>query len=36
LRWRHLHGEHLQDFTGILHWAADQHGGQAKGRLQHL
>ncbi|KAJ7312830.1 hypothetical protein DFH08DRAFT_717029, partial [Mycena albidolilacea] len=32
LRWRHLHGQSLEDFQGlILHWGADQHRGQAKG-----
>lgn len=31
LQWRHLHANHIREFTGILHWAADQHGGQAKG-----
>jgi hypothetical protein len=32
LRWRHLHAQSLDDYDGmILHWAVDQHGGQAKG-----
>ncbi|KAJ7127685.1 hypothetical protein C8R44DRAFT_616325 [Mycena epipterygia] len=32
LKWRHLHASTLDDFNGmILHWAADQHRGQAKG-----
>jgi len=31
LRWRHLHARNLDEFVGILHWAADQHGRQAKG-----
>jgi hypothetical protein len=32
LRWRHLHSTTLEDFDRcILHWSADQHGGQAKG-----
>lgn len=34
LQWRHLHSQHIHEFTGILHWAADQHGGQAKGDVQ--
>ncbi|KAJ7795857.1 hypothetical protein B0H14DRAFT_2391173 [Mycena olivaceomarginata] len=34
LRWRHLHGQSPEDFQGlILQWGADQHRGQAKGRL---
>jgi hypothetical protein len=36
LEWRHLHSESLDSgsYTGkILHWAGDQHGGQAKGEL---
>ncbi|KAF8192359.1 hypothetical protein K438DRAFT_1590458 [Mycena galopus ATCC 62051] len=37
LRWRHLHGSDLEDFDHmILHWAADQHRGQAKGLGLHL
>jgi hypothetical protein len=31
LQWRHLHANSVYNFTGILHWSADQHGGQAKG-----
>lgn len=31
LHWRHIHATDLNDNRGILHWAADQHGGQAKG-----
>jgi hypothetical protein len=31
LRWRHLHATAIDEYVGILHWAADQHGGQAKG-----
>lgn len=33
LRWRHLHADNPDEFIGILHWGADQHGGQAKGNL---
>ena len=33
LKWRHLHGKSLGDFTGILQWTGDQHGGQAKGGM---
>jgi hypothetical protein len=33
LLWRHLHANSVREFTGILHWSADQHGGQAKGRF---
>jgi hypothetical protein len=33
LCWRHLHADSPDEFLGILHWAADQHGGQAKGNL---
>jgi hypothetical protein len=37
IRWRHLHGHSLDDFDGlVLQWGADQHRGQAKGRLLHL
>ncbi|KAJ7657652.1 hypothetical protein DFH06DRAFT_1472990 [Mycena polygramma] len=37
LQWRHLHGESLDHFSGmVLHWAADQHRGQAKGLGLHL
>lgn len=33
LRWRPLHADNAGDvqFKGILQWAGDQHGGQAKG-----
>lgn len=32
LAWRHLHALSIDEHEGmILHWAADQHGGQAKG-----
>ncbi|TDL13991.1 hypothetical protein BD410DRAFT_684726, partial [Rickenella mellea] len=31
LLWRHIHGDGIDDFVGILHWTADQHRGQAKG-----
>ncbi|KAJ6617105.1 hypothetical protein B0H10DRAFT_1948621 [Mycena sp. CBHHK59/15] len=31
LQWRHIHGKDVKDYNGkILHWGADQHGGQAK------
>ena len=33
IQWRHLHAKDLNDNSGILHWAADQHGGQAKGEV---
>jgi hypothetical protein len=33
LQWRHLHAKSLNDFTGILQWTGDQHGGQAKGTM---
>ncbi|KAI0038238.1 hypothetical protein FA95DRAFT_1505941, partial [Auriscalpium vulgare] len=36
LLWRHVHSTSLHNPTGILHWAADQHGGQAKGLGLHL
>ncbi|KAI0052918.1 hypothetical protein FA95DRAFT_1451859, partial [Auriscalpium vulgare] len=36
LRWRHIHSASIHDRSGILHWAADQHGGQAKGLGLHL
>lgn len=35
LRWRHLHTNSLADLSGIVHWGADQHRGQAKGK-QHV
>ncbi|KAF7965062.1 hypothetical protein HWV62_696 [Athelia sp. TMB] len=31
LKWRHLHANSLTEYTGIVHWVGDQHGGQAKG-----
>ncbi|KAK7061173.1 hypothetical protein R3P38DRAFT_2757690 [Favolaschia claudopus] len=32
LKWRHLDATSIEQYTGmILHWAADQHRGQAKG-----
>lgn len=31
LKWRHLHANSPTDLAGILQWAGDQHGGQAKG-----
>ncbi|KZP08487.1 hypothetical protein FIBSPDRAFT_901216 [Athelia psychrophila] len=36
LQWRHLHSDSLEDHVGILQWAGDQHGGQAKGLGLHL
>ncbi|KZP03615.1 hypothetical protein FIBSPDRAFT_768689, partial [Athelia psychrophila] len=33
LQWRHLHSDSLEDHVGILQWAGDQHGGQAKAGL---
>lgn len=36
LRWRHIHANTLDEYTGILHWVADQHRGQAKGLGLHL
>ncbi|KAF8076821.1 hypothetical protein FPV67DRAFT_1715254 [Lyophyllum atratum] len=37
LRWRHIHGRDINDTEGmILHFAADQHRGQAKGLGLHL
>ncbi|KZP25255.1 hypothetical protein FIBSPDRAFT_909652 [Athelia psychrophila] len=36
LKWRHLHASSLDDHTGILQWAGDQHAGQAKGLGLHL
>ncbi|KAL4068924.1 hypothetical protein V8B97DRAFT_2024583 [Scleroderma yunnanense] len=30
LKWHHLHASHIDGFSGILQWTADQHGGQAK------
>ncbi|KAJ7210349.1 hypothetical protein GGX14DRAFT_363314, partial [Mycena pura] len=31
LRWRHIHATDVHQEVGILHFAMDQHGGQAKG-----
>lgn len=31
LQWRHLHSRSIDQPVGILHWAGDQHLGQAKG-----
>ena len=36
LKWRHLHARAPDELTGILQWAGDQHGGQAKGNMQFL
>ncbi|KZP19049.1 hypothetical protein FIBSPDRAFT_955798 [Athelia psychrophila] len=36
LKWRHLHSDSLEEHVGILQWAGDQHGGQAKGLGLHL
>ncbi|KAF7981503.1 hypothetical protein HWV62_33057 [Athelia sp. TMB] len=36
LKWRHLHANSLDEHVGILQWAGDQHGGQAKGLGLHL
>ncbi|KAJ7100549.1 hypothetical protein C8R43DRAFT_1141295 [Mycena crocata] len=38
LQWRHLHADSPMDAPAemILHWTADQHGGQAKGIGLHL
>ncbi|KAJ6627739.1 hypothetical protein B0H10DRAFT_1779179, partial [Mycena sp. CBHHK59/15] len=37
LQWRHIHGKDVKDYNSkILHWGADQHGGQAKGLGLHL
>ncbi|KDQ62455.1 hypothetical protein JAAARDRAFT_54405 [Jaapia argillacea MUCL 33604] len=36
LRWRHIHGSHANDLTGILFFTGDQHGGQGKGLGTHL
>lgn len=33
LLWRHIDVESVDNHIGILHWAADQHGGQAKGKI---
>lgn len=31
LKWRHIHANSADEYSGILHWGGDQHGGQAKG-----
>ncbi|KAK0470828.1 hypothetical protein IW261DRAFT_1425665 [Armillaria novae-zelandiae] len=36
IEYRHLHSPSLEEHQGILHWAADQHRGQAKGLGLHL
>ncbi|SJL10637.1 uncharacterized protein ARMOST_14028 [Armillaria ostoyae] len=36
VEYRHLHSSSLDDHRGILHWAADQDRGQAKGLGFHL
>ncbi|KAF8200102.1 hypothetical protein BJ912DRAFT_898089 [Pholiota molesta] len=36
LQWRHLHSPNLTNHVGILQFAVDQHGGQAKGLGMHL
>lgn len=36
LKWRHLHAQTPDELIGILQWAGDQHGGQAKGDAQLL
>jgi hypothetical protein len=36
LAWRHLHSPDLDNHVGILQFAVDQHGGQAKGYLVSL
>ncbi|KDQ61844.1 hypothetical protein JAAARDRAFT_45325 [Jaapia argillacea MUCL 33604] len=36
LRWHHIHGRHVNDFTGVMLFMGDQHGGQAKGLGIHL
>ncbi|KAK0227725.1 hypothetical protein IW262DRAFT_1292681 [Armillaria fumosa] len=36
IEYRHLHSPSLEEHRGILHWAADQHRGQAKGLGLHL
>ncbi|KAK0492454.1 hypothetical protein EDD18DRAFT_1108843 [Armillaria luteobubalina] len=36
IQYRHLHSPSLEEHRGILHWAADQHRGQAKGLGLHL
>jgi hypothetical protein len=36
LQWRHIHASSASELTGILQWAGDQHGGQAKGAFLSL
>ena len=36
LKWRHLHAQKPDKLIGILQWAGDQHGSQAKGDAQLL
>ncbi|KAK0481017.1 hypothetical protein EDD18DRAFT_1113379 [Armillaria luteobubalina] len=36
IQYRHLHSPSLEEHQGIMHWAADQHRGQAKGLGLHL
>jgi hypothetical protein len=36
LKWRHLHARAPNELVGILQWAGDQHGGQAKDDAQSL
>ncbi|KAK0479493.1 hypothetical protein IW261DRAFT_1317634, partial [Armillaria novae-zelandiae] len=36
IKYWHLHSPSLQEHRGILHWAADQHCGQAKGLGLHF
>ncbi|KAK0494949.1 hypothetical protein EDD18DRAFT_1354944 [Armillaria luteobubalina] len=36
IQYWHLHSPSLEEHQGILHWAADQHGRQAKGLGLHL
>lgn len=36
LWWRHIHSSHSKELSGILHWVANQHRGQAKGLGLHL
>lgn len=33
LKWRHIHASSPDELCGILQWAGDQHGGQAKGMI---
>ena len=36
IQYWHLHSPSLEEHRGILHWAADQHRGQAKGKSYRL